>query len=163
MTTINDRVKELRKSEEIGLTLEKFGKRLGVGKSAISDIENGRNNVSEQMFNSICREFDVNPSWLRDGSGEMFVERSRNDLIESFIGDILANESEGFRTRLITAMAKMDEKGWEALERFCREVMAEEAAAEKQRETERDELHQELDRQLDLQDGTRKSPESSAG
>lgn len=159
--TQGDRIKELRK--ELKLTLEKFGSRLGVGKTAISKIEKGENSLTDQMFKSICREFNVNPSWLRDGSGEIFVERSKNDLIESFIGDILVNEPEGFRTRLITAMAKMDEKGWEALERFCREVMAEEAAAEKQHDTEKDELHRELDRQLDLEEGTRKSPESSAG
>ena len=161
MSTIGDRIRNIRKSES--MTMDKFGERLGVSKSAISEIENGRRNPSNQMFNSICREFNVNPSWLRDGSGEMFVEKSRNDLIESFVGDILANEPEGFRTRLITALAKMDEKGWKALEKFCKEVMAEEAAAEKQRETEREKLHEELDRQLDLQDGTRKSPESSAG
>ena len=161
MSSINERVRDIRK--EINLTMEAFGGRLGVTRTAISNIEKGNRGVTDQMFNSICREFNVNPDWLRDGSGEMFVSVPRNDLIESFVGDILANEPEGFRTRLITALAKMDEKGWEALERFCREVMAEEAAAKKQPETEREKLHEELDRQLDLQDGTRKSPESSAG
>lgn len=159
--TQGERIKELRK--KLGLTLEKFGSRLGVGKTAISKIEKGENGLTDQMFKSICREFDVNPSWLRDGSGEMFVAVPKNDLIESFVGDILANEPEGFRTRLITALAKMDEKGWKALEKFCKEVMAEEAAAEKQRETEREKLHEELDRQLDLEEGTRRSGESSAG
>ena len=57
----------------------------------------------------------------------------------------------------------MDEKGWKALEKFCKEVMAEEAAAEKQRETEREKLHEELDRQLDLEEGTRRSSGSSVG
>ena len=161
MITQGERIKILR--TEMKMTLEKFGSRLGVGKTAISKIEKGERGLTDQMFISICREFNVNPDWLRDGSGEMFVSVPRNDLIESFVGDILANEPEGFRTRLITALAKMDEKGWEALEKFCREVMAEEAAAEKQPETEREKLHEELDRQLDLQDGTRKSPESSAG
>ena len=36
MSTINERVKELRKS--LDLTLEKFGSRVGVGKNAISRI-----------------------------------------------------------------------------------------------------------------------------
>ena len=52
------RVKKLRK--ELGLTLEKFGKPLGVGKTAISKIENGENNLTDQMIISICREFNVN-------------------------------------------------------------------------------------------------------
>lgn len=54
---LNKRVKELRKY--LGLTLEKFGERIGVTKVTISRIENGINNVTEQMFKSICREFNV--------------------------------------------------------------------------------------------------------
>ena len=55
--TANERVKSLRKS--LGLTMEKFGQALGVGKSAINKIEKGENNLSEQMFKAICREFNV--------------------------------------------------------------------------------------------------------
>lgn len=68
---MNERIKELRKT--LGLTLEKFGERVGVTKVTISRIENNVNSVTEQMFKSICREFNVNEEWLRDGSGEMFI------------------------------------------------------------------------------------------
>lgn len=67
--TENDRVKALRLAK--GLTMERFGEKLGVQKSAISKIEHGENNVSDQMRNSICREFNVSEEWLKDGSGEM--------------------------------------------------------------------------------------------
>ena len=67
---MNERIKELRK--ELGLTLEKFGGRLGVGKNAISRIETRKSNVTDQMFKSICREFNVNDEWLRTGEGDMF-------------------------------------------------------------------------------------------
>ncbi len=63
--TVNERVKEIRKS--YNLTMEKFGERLGVGKVAISCIESGKNNVTEQMIKSICREFGYREEWLRDG------------------------------------------------------------------------------------------------
>ena len=43
MEKINDRVRILRKN--LGLTLEKFGNRLGVGKNAISRIEIGSAHV----------------------------------------------------------------------------------------------------------------------
>ena len=69
--TQGDRIRELRK--RLGLTLEKFGKTLGVGKTAISNIENGNRNLTEQMALSICREFRVNYFWLTDGKGEMFA------------------------------------------------------------------------------------------
>lgn len=66
---MNERIKELRK--ELGLTLEKFGEKLGVQKSAVSRWEHG-DNISDQIFKAICREFDVNEEWLRDGTGKMF-------------------------------------------------------------------------------------------
>lgn len=69
-----ERVKAIRK--ELGLTLEKFGEKVGVGKTAISRIENGSNGLTEQMAKSICREFDVDYFWLTEGKGEMFVEKT---------------------------------------------------------------------------------------
>ena len=49
--TCGERVKEIRK--ELGLTLEKFGEKLGVKKNALSAIENGRNSLTEQMAKAI--------------------------------------------------------------------------------------------------------------
>lgn len=67
--TQGERIKELRKA--LDLTLEKFGERLGVGKTAISKLEKGERNLTDQMCKSICREFNVNEEWLRDGTGDM--------------------------------------------------------------------------------------------
>ncbi|MBO5033467.1 MAG: helix-turn-helix transcriptional regulator [Lachnospiraceae bacterium] len=67
--TVGERVKQLRNFEK--LTLEKFGYKLGVGKTAISKIEHGENSVTDQMIKSICREFNVREEWLRDGTGPM--------------------------------------------------------------------------------------------
>lgn len=67
---MNERIKRLRK--ELGLTLEKFGERLGVSKVAISLIENGKNALTDQMLKSICREFNVREEWLRNGEEPMF-------------------------------------------------------------------------------------------
>ncbi len=69
---MNERIKELRK--HLSLTLEQFGQRIGVTKMTISRIENGKNAITEQMFKSICREFNVNEEWLRNGTGSMFVQ-----------------------------------------------------------------------------------------
>ena len=71
---MNERIKEVRKS--LGLTLEKFGKSLGVTKVAISNIENGNRGVTDQMFLSVCRVYNVNEDWLRNGTGEMFNKPS---------------------------------------------------------------------------------------
>ena len=52
--TTGERVKEIRKT--LNLTLEKFGEKLGVGKTAISKIEKDERNLTDQMAKSICRE-----------------------------------------------------------------------------------------------------------
>lgn len=154
MTTMNERVKMIRKSDKLNgsekMTLERFGERLGVTKMTISRIENGVNSVTDQMFKSICREFNVNPDWLRDGSGSMFIERSRNDQIATFIDDILKNDPDGFRAHLISALSELNASDWERIAQVAERLVAdqekEKAAAERQR------LHEELDRQLDAEE-----------
>lgn len=66
-----NRISELRKT--LGLTLEKFGNRLGVTKTTISRIEKEERAMTEQMARSICREFRVNYLWLTEGKGDMFT------------------------------------------------------------------------------------------
>lgn len=66
------RIRKIRLS--LGLTLEKFGYRIGVKKTSISCIERGVHNVSEHMRKSICREFNVNYDYLAHGTGDMFTE-----------------------------------------------------------------------------------------
>jgi len=81
--TQGERVKEIRKS--LGLTLEKFGEKLGVKKGAISAIENNNRNLTEQMAKSICREYNVNYDFLTYGDGEMF-----DDLPQTVIDELCA-------------------------------------------------------------------------
>ena len=54
--------------------MEDFGAVIGMGKSAVSRIENGVNGTTDQTIRSICREFGVNEHWLRTGDGEMFEQ-----------------------------------------------------------------------------------------
>lgn len=68
--TQGERIKTIRKT--LGLTLEKFGEKLGVTKVAISNIEKENRNLTEQMALAICREYNVNYDYLMAGEGEMF-------------------------------------------------------------------------------------------
>ena len=118
--TQGERIRKTRK--ELGLTLEKFGESLGVGKGAISAIENGKRNLTDQMAISICREFNVNENWLRTGEGEMFIELSRDEQIAEFVGRTLSTESESFKKRFIAMLAKLDESDWQTLEKIALEL-----------------------------------------
>ena len=87
--TQNERVKEVRKT--LGLTLEKFGDRLGIKKAAVSKIEKGENSLTDANIKAICREFSVDYMWLTTGEGEMFVETD-DDFFER-IDRIMAGEN----------------------------------------------------------------------
>lgn len=102
---MNERLKELRKNE--GLTLEKFGARLGVSKVAISLIESGKNNLTEQMMKAICREFNVNEEWLRDGVGEPYI--IPEDDITAVVGNILDNPDDDFYRIAVDVLRTYDE------------------------------------------------------
>ena len=85
---INQRIKEVRKAA--GLTLEKFGQRIGITASSCSTIESGKSNPSNQTIVAICREFGVSELWLRTGEGEMFLQRSMNQELGVMINALMS-------------------------------------------------------------------------
>ena len=102
--TQGERIKDVRNS--LCLTLEKFGEKLGVTKTAISRIEKGERSLTEQMTKSICREFSVDYMWLTTGEGEMFVE-SDDDFFER-IDRIMAGENESRKNMIKTLLYASD-------------------------------------------------------
>lgn len=100
--TKGERVKEIRKV--LGLSGEKFGEQLGVSRASISNIEKGKRNLTDQMFLSICREFNVNEEWLRNGSGEMFVKMNHDEQITALVSELLKSEEDSFKKRLIVGI-----------------------------------------------------------
>ncbi len=111
--TQGERIKEVRNS--LGLTLEKFGDRLGVTKVAISNIEKGNRNLTEQMTKSICREFGVDYMWLTTGDGEMFVDTD-DDFIER-IDRIMVGEDDA-RKNLFKALLEASDEDIAAFQRI---------------------------------------------
>lgn len=101
---MNTRIKQLRKT--LNLTMEEFGKRLGVTRTAISNIESGNRNVTEQMFKSVCREFKVTEDWLRTGEGEIFVSLPDEDEFAAYVEDLLADDGENELYNIIKAVMK---------------------------------------------------------
>lgn len=116
-----ERVRELRKS--LGLTLEKFGKPLGVGKTAISNIENGKRNITDQMVKSICREYNVNEEWLINGSGDMFTKMDREDQLMQWAASVLKDDSSSFRKRFVSMLLALPEDEWKFLEEKARMLL----------------------------------------
>lgn len=117
---MKDRIRSLRK--EVKMTLEEFGNQIGMKKNSLSQIENGKNNVTEQTIISICKTKwngkYVNEDWLRNGTGEMFKTLDREEEIAQMVEQLFLEESDSFKYRFIKALCNMDEKGWDVLEKL---------------------------------------------
>ena len=113
---MKDRIKKIRK--ELDLTQQEFADRIGIALGNIAAYEVGKNAPSDSVISLICREFSVNENWLRTGEGDMFMELSRDEQIEEFIGNLLQGEEDSFKRRLISGLAALDENGWKVLEDF---------------------------------------------
>lgn len=113
---LNERLKKLRKT--LDLTQQEFADRIGSKRNTIAKYETDTNAPSAAVISLICREFNVNENWLRTGEGDMFLEMSRDEQIEDFVGNLLKDEEDSFKRRLISGLAALDEQGWEVLENF---------------------------------------------
>lgn len=114
---INERIRDLRKL--LKLSQEEFGNCLGVTKASISRLESGINNVTEQMIKSVCREYNVNYAWLKEGVGEMFI--SSDDSVANRIDDLLAGENETAKA-LFRAFAALDDTDWSTIKKIIDEL-----------------------------------------
>ena len=115
---MNTRIKKLR--ESLNLTLEAFGSRIGVTRSAISNIENGRREPTNQLIFSICREFHVSEEWLRTGEGEMFPPFTRAQEIASYADTLLSDSPDSLRSIVISYLMKWDVEDWEAVAKILK-------------------------------------------
>lgn len=69
-----NRLKQLRK-DILKLSQEEFASNIGLKKSAISDIERCKANLTERNIKAICQTFNVNEDWLRNGNEPIFIEK----------------------------------------------------------------------------------------
>ena len=69
---MNERIKKLRKA--LDLTQQEFADRIGMKRNTVANYETDRNEPSNAVISLICKTFNVNESWLRNGTGEMFAE-----------------------------------------------------------------------------------------
>lgn len=80
MASLNERIKELRKSH--GLSQKDFATKIGISQRSVSWSEQPGNNVPDSTIKSLCMAFNVNEDWLRDGTEPMYVESSTFSLEE---------------------------------------------------------------------------------
>ena len=119
-----DRIKYVRSA--LGLTQEQFASKIGLSRNYAAKIEIGNREPSDRTISDICREFGVSETWLRTGAGEPFAPPSRADEMGRLVKSLMADKPETFRTRLITALLRLDPDGpeWRVLEDIYNSIAA---------------------------------------
>ena len=117
---MTERLRELRSA--LNLTQQEFADRIGIKRGTVANYELGRNEPIDAVVSLICREFHVSEDWLRIGSGEMFEKLDHDQEIAEFAANILSDEPDSFRKRLVSALATLDARDWEALEKLADEL-----------------------------------------
>lgn len=117
---MHERLKMLRKT--LGLTQQEFADKIGSKRNTIAKYEINASTPSAAVVSLICREFNVNEEWLRNGNGEMFLQSDRNADIARLTKELLSEESDSFKNRFISMLSNLSVDEWEYLERKAKEL-----------------------------------------
>lgn len=115
---MKNRIKQIRNSNPNWKSQDLFASFLGIPKANLSSYETGRRTPTDAVIQLICEKCSVNEEWLRNGTGEMFQPENKNDEISKLFGNVLKSSDDDFKYRLINALAKLDDSGWDNLEKL---------------------------------------------
>lgn len=124
---MKNRIKQIRK--EKNLTQVEFGERIGVKGNTVTNYETGLRNPTDAVILSICREFNVNENWLRNGTGDIY--KLIPNKLELYLGEI-SNGDDDFIKDLIEAYMELDQTSKDALKQIAKKM------ADKQKKRERE-------------------------
>lgn len=116
-----DRIKQLRQT--LGLSMEDFGAKIGVGKSAISRIEAGVNGTTEQTLRSMCREFGASYVWLTTGEGSMFENGGDDAALHVMVDRVMASENERVK-QIFKNLGDFTEDDWRQVNAVLDKLLA---------------------------------------
>ena len=127
---MRERMKELRKA--LKMTQQELADTLHIKRTNIGNYESGVSSPTDSVIALICREFGVSEDWLRNGNGDMFIPMTRDEEIASFIGGVQADVDDIFKKKIISILARLDEKEWDLLEKIAEDIVN--AKEEKQKD-----------------------------
>lgn len=115
---MNERIRTLR--DALGLTQKEFGEKIGLKQNTVAVIESGKRETSDQTILAICRAFNVNEEWLRNGTGEMRNVDASDEL------EALAKKYDlSVRSQIIVEkFVSLSRADQEAMARYIEEVAA---------------------------------------
>lgn len=122
MSDLSNRISQV--IDTLGLKKTVFAEKLNVSQAFVSQMCSGVKQPSDRTIADICRTFDVNEEWLRTGEGEMFVQKTRDEELAAFFGDVLSGQPD-FRRRFISVLSRLNEDEWKLLEDMATKLVEE--------------------------------------
>lgn len=119
MSELADRILTIRK--ESGLSQSAFGEKLNLSQNFVWMIEKGQREPSDRTISDICRVYGINEPWLREGVGEMYVPKTREETIAELVGSAL-NGSNDFKKAVIQMICSRTDQELETLEAALRSI-----------------------------------------
>ena len=124
---INERIRHLRKNE-LKMTQNIFASKIDISRSNLGNIETGEVSVTERVIASICREFNVNEVWLRNGTGDVFSEVPLHEQAYNRFGYIMENSSPSKKAALsvlLELLYNVPDEQWEMIMKQYDEIKKE--------------------------------------
>lgn len=109
-------LKEIRK--KLNMTQAEIAKVLNIKQSTVSMIENGNSELTERNKTVLCEKLNVNPYFLENGNGEMFLPELPEDEFTKILAEIDCSDDE-FIKQFLRTYWELDEDGKQVIQQFA--------------------------------------------
>ncbi|MBN2157901.1 MAG: helix-turn-helix transcriptional regulator [Spirochaetes bacterium] len=105
--------------DELNLTQQEVADRFGINRSLFSMLFSGKQNISKLLLYALKSEFNVNPTWLLSGEGEMFLQKEpatvheeQAEYIPKKINHLMAHKGNAKTFPQVDDIDKIANTGW---------------------------------------------------
>ncbi|HAK87603.1 MAG: hypothetical protein A2077_01390 [Nitrospirae bacterium GWC2_46_6] len=100
--SLGGRLKTFRKAKN--LTLSAFGEILDVSPGYLSEVENGKKALSQDLFILLSEKFNINLNWLLIGEGDAEMHESSDPIVRE-ISALLEGMDKSFKKKILKDVA----------------------------------------------------------
>ena len=102
--------------ERRGMSQTALASAARVAQPYVSQIINGVKEPSYRLLESIASVLKIRSEWLISGDGPMEAEPTLEEALARLSADVLADEPDSFRARLVEVLADLSADEWRLLE-----------------------------------------------
>lgn len=95
-----------------------FANDIGITAASVTTMCNGKSNPSNQTITAICREYNVNEQWLREGVGEMFRPVSETEELAKWLAEVNRQPTTSAQRKIARMLTMLDPDDWITIEKM---------------------------------------------